>query len=62
MGQRLPLPTWTEREAAHDDRTATALQEFIYEYEPADADEWRTRLATLLQESYEAAATQKGKG
>jgi hypothetical protein len=55
------LPTWTECEAAHDDRTATALHEFIYEYEPVDADEWRTRLAALLQESYEAAAPQRGK-
>lgn len=55
------LPTWTECEAAHDDRTATALQEFIYEYEPADADDWRARLAALLQESYAAATPQKGK-
>lgn len=47
MGQQ--LPTWADCEAACDDLSATALETFIYNYEPGDNDkEWRNRLAGVL--------------
>lgn len=48
------LPNWSDCEAAVDDKTATALQHFIYEYEPGDSEDakrWRERLRALVNES-----------
>jgi hypothetical protein len=45
------LPRWSDCELACDEGYATALQEFIYEYEPGDdARLWRKRLLGALQE------------
>lgn len=43
------LPKWADCEAACDNKTATPLQRFIYEYEPGDdAEIWRERLAAAI--------------
>lgn len=48
------LPRWSDCEAAVDEKEATALQQFIYDYEPSDADDqWRRQLAAVVQEAKE---------
>lgn len=43
------LPRWSDCEAAIDDKRATPLERFIYEYEPGDNDDlWRERLQAAL--------------
>lgn len=47
------LPKWSDCELAVDEQRATALQRFIYEYEPGDdqgAREWRERLQAVVTE------------
>lgn len=45
------LPQWSDCEAACDAGEATAVQKFIYEYEPADDEKrWRELLADALAE------------
>lgn len=45
------LPKWSDCEFACDEKTATPLQRFIYEYEPADDTSlWRERLAALIEQ------------
>lgn len=44
------LPRWSDCELAVDEKRATALQQFIYDYEPSDADQWRKQLAAVVNE------------
>jgi hypothetical protein len=49
------LPTWDECEAAVDLNSADALQQFIYDNEPAGADielKFREQLAAVVKYSY----------
>ena len=50
------LPKWSDCELAVDEERATALQRFIYEYEPGDSAEreWRERLQASRQEERQA--------
>lgn len=45
------LPKWTDCEFAVDEKRATALEHFIYDYEPGDAGQWRRQLAAVIQEA-----------
>lgn len=48
--EKVKLPEWEACEAAIDEKRATALEEFIYEYEPGDSSDiqWRERLQRLV--------------
>lgn len=53
------LPQWSDCELAVDEKRATALEEFIYEYEPGDyqeSTEWRRRLLALVRWSKKLAS------
>lgn len=50
------LPRWSDCEAAVDEKEATALQQFIYDYEPSEAKQWRRQLAAVVQEAKESNA------
>lgn len=45
------LPRWSDCEAAVDEKQASALQQFIYDYEPSNAEQWRRQLAAVIQEA-----------
>lgn len=45
------LPRWSDCEAAVDEKQATALQQFIYDYEPSDGGQWRRQLAAVVAEA-----------
>ncbi len=48
------LPLWSNCEAAVDEKRATALEQFIYDYEPgvsSGARKWRRQLAAVVQEA-----------
>lgn len=49
------LPSWVQCEEAHKAERANALEEFIYEHEPAGAknNEWRGMLIEMLVEAIE---------
>ena len=45
------LPEWSDCELAVDEKRATALERFIYDYEPSDADQWRGQLAAVVRDA-----------
>lgn len=48
------LPKWSDCEMAVDENQATALQQFIYDYEPGDSGDalsWRRQLTAVVQEA-----------
>jgi len=48
----MELPEWEDCEAACDERTATALQKFIYNHEPQTTDdEFREQLIAVITAS-----------
>lgn len=54
------LPLWSDCELAVDEKRATALEQFIYDYEPSDARKWRGQLAAVVQEA--SRPTESGHG
>ena len=45
------LPQWSDCELALRRTARTALMEFIYEYEPGNARQWRKALLAALKET-----------
>ena len=52
MTVEIVLPSWQQCSEKHDqDAEMSALESFVYDNEPVDADQWRRDLAALIAEA-----------